>query len=101
MVGFNTSHEARQNHTEIAQADETTNPRDAQNTPDCAVEKDRVWPVVRFTNGTTMLIVPTVFTVNNAEGAIEASREQVSRMPTVKDFQLNSLSRSLLFLRGP
>jgi ATP-dependent exoDNAse (exonuclease V) alpha subunit len=35
------------------------------------------WPVVRFTNGRTMVMVPQQFTVINGEGETEAQREQV------------------------
>jgi hypothetical protein len=36
------------------------------------------WPVVRFTCGRELLCIPTEFTVNNADGGIEARRRQVS-----------------------
>jgi len=77
VVGFSTSHEALNNHTEIAQVDDTKDPQAAQKIVNRAAQNDRVWPVVRFTNGMTMLVVPVEFTVNNAEGATEASREQI------------------------
>jgi hypothetical protein len=35
------------------------------------------YPVVRFTSGKTMLIEPVAFTVNNAQGDVEACRQQV------------------------
>lgn len=78
VVGFSTSNEALTNHTEIAQVDDNTNSHGAQKMRSRVAQNDRVWPVVRFTNGKTMLVVPTDFTVNNAEGEVEASREQVS-----------------------
>jgi len=77
VVAFSTSHEAQINHTEIAQAGDTKDPSIAQYIRNRAAQNDRVWPVVRFTNGRVMLIVPVEFTVNNAEGGMEASREQV------------------------
>jgi len=77
VVAFSTSHEAQINHTEIAQAGDTKDPSVAQYIRNRAAQNDRVWPVVRFTNGRVMLIVPVEFTVNNAEGGMEASREQI------------------------
>lgn len=80
VIGFSTSQEALTNRTEIAEVDESRAPvhgsLTAQNP---GTKNDRVWPVVRFTNGKTVLIVPAKFTVNNADGRLEASREQVSR----------------------
>lgn len=76
MVAFSTSYDAQKNHTEIAQVDDMKASSFVQHA-NAAGENDRVWPVVRFTNGRVMLIVPVEFTVNNADGGKEASREQV------------------------
>lgn len=38
---------------------------------------DFVLPVVRFIGGKEIVIIPQEFTVNNAEGGIEARRDQV------------------------
>jgi hypothetical protein len=35
------------------------------------------WPLVRFTSGKELLIIPAEFTVNNALGGMEARRDQV------------------------
>jgi hypothetical protein len=77
VVAFSTSREAQNNHTLIAQVDDANDPSGAQRIRNRAAQGDRVWPVVRFTNGRVMLIVPVEFTVNNAQGEREASREQV------------------------
>jgi hypothetical protein len=81
VIAFSTSREAQKNHTEIAQVDNAQDQSIAQKILSRAAENERVWPVVRFTNGRDMLIVPVEFTVNNAEGGTEASREQVGLMP--------------------
>lgn len=39
---------------------------------------DLIWPVVQFTNGMKMIISPVDFTVNNANGEVEARRSQVA-----------------------
>lgn len=36
------------------------------------------WPVVKFTDGSVILVIQEDFTVNNADGGMEAKREQVS-----------------------
>ncbi|KAF8221764.1 hypothetical protein L208DRAFT_1326186, partial [Tricholoma matsutake] len=38
---------------------------------------DRVWPVVRFIRGREMMCIPQDFTVNNADGGMEARRVQL------------------------
>ena len=38
---------------------------------------NEVWPAVQFVSGPLMLCVPLLFEVNNADGGIEAVREQV------------------------
>lgn len=83
VIAFSTSREAQKNHTEIAQVDNAQDQRIAQTILNRAAENERVWPIVRFTNGRDMLIVPVEFTVNNAEGGTEASREQVGLMPSL------------------
>jgi len=77
VIAFSTSSEALKNHTDIAQVDDAKDPITAQRIRSRAAQNDRVWPVIRFTNGRVMLIVPVEFTVNNAQGEREASREQV------------------------
>jgi hypothetical protein len=81
VIAFSTSKEALKNHTEIARTDnvrgESARSNDWSNPCDPVIQSDRVWPVVRFTNGRTMLCVPAEFTVNNAQGEMEARRDQV------------------------
>jgi hypothetical protein len=74
VVAFSTAHAAQQNHTDIAQVADANITGIIRNR---AALTDRIWPVVRFTNGRIMLILPVEFTVNNAQGEREASREQV------------------------
>ena len=85
VIAFSTSSEAQQNHTDIAQVDDAKDPIAAQRIRSRAAQNNRVWPVIRFTNGRVMLIVPVEFTVNNAQGEREASREQVGLIrPTIQ-----------------
>ncbi|KIM84623.1 hypothetical protein PILCRDRAFT_390142 [Piloderma croceum F 1598] len=77
VIAFSTSSEAQKNHTDIAQVDDAKDSIAAQRIRSRAAQNNRVWPVIRFTNGRVMLIVPVEFTVNNAQGEREASREQI------------------------
>lgn len=77
VIDFSTSQDALTNRTEIAVVNESKmivhgNLMD-QNP---AIQNDRVWPVVQFTNGKSVLVVPVKFTVNNADGKTEASRNR-------------------------
>ena len=92
MVGFSTSREALNNSTEIAQVDDAKDPQGAQKILSRAAQNDRVWPVVHFPNERTMLITSVDFTVNNAQGGVEASREQVSGI---------NASQGILFIACP
>ncbi|KAL5495571.1 hypothetical protein ACEPAI_1034 [Sanghuangporus weigelae] len=64
---------------DISQASAHNNTRNIE--PDSAdmgmTVQDRVWPLVRFTNGHEILCFPTTFDVVNARGDFEAHREQV------------------------
>ncbi|KAJ6501688.1 hypothetical protein C8R47DRAFT_237948 [Mycena vitilis] len=71
VIGFSTSSEAIKQHLEVAKSEETVQPN-----PDLAGSTRR-WPVVRFTHGEELVMVPQEFTINNADGGMEASREQV------------------------
>ena len=42
------------------------------------LDKTRVWPVVRFTGGKSLLCIPLEFSVNDSTGKPEATRTQVS-----------------------
>lgn len=89
VVDFGTIQCALTNHIEIAKFDgseaaDSQNNFTAQNT---AIRGDRIWPIVRFTKGQTVLIIPAKFAVNSANGQMEAFREQVSpnlfRLPNI------------------
>jgi hypothetical protein len=71
VVAFATSKEAMENRTEIAKTDDNTAAKSA------AMYGGRPWPVVRFTSGKEMLVIPVEFTVHNAQGRMEARRDQV------------------------
>jgi hypothetical protein len=72
IVSFSTHAEAAEKEAGIAKADESSS-----GLPMRAPEVGKVYPVVRFTSGKTMLIEPVAFTVNNAQGDVEACRQQV------------------------
>lgn len=92
VIGFSTSQDALTNRTEIAAVDDSKmmvhgNLMD-QNP---AIKNDRIWPVVRFTNGQSILVVPVKFTIDNADGKMEASREQVKRvLPGIIEYGIDS-----------
>lgn len=67
---MSSSKDALKNRTEIATTDDKARGNGAQNIP------EGIWPIVSFTNGRTMMVVPAEFTVNNANGDIEAYRTQ-------------------------
>lgn len=98
ITGFMTTREAKEKGIKIGIADMPTKPGpDHRNMPgspakpgsnqllERMLRRSDVWPVVRFNRGAydggpiQVLCVPNVFEVNNAEGNIEASREQVSQ----------------------
>ena len=69
VVRFRTVAEALQEQTEIAKSEGSG----------MAVLPDSpAWPVVRFISGREMLCIPHEFTVNNADGGMEAARHQVN-----------------------
>jgi len=79
VVRFNTSQEAMQSATQIATEEGlkgglSTGSQMAPN------YDNSQWPVVRFTSGRELLCIPADFTVNNADGGIEARRRQVSEL---------------------
>jgi hypothetical protein len=78
VIDFRTHNEALANHIEIPSFDDRqkgTIDFSRQPVPD---SKDTpIWPVVRFPNDRQTLILPADFTINNAEGGIEAQRTQV------------------------
>ena len=69
IVAFRTAKEAVQDNTEIGQTEEKATAAPPR--------VERQWPVVLFTMGKEVLITPQDFTINNAQGEVEARREQV------------------------
>lgn len=67
VVKFSTASDAAKEHTDVAGAD-----KEKRSPP-----SDWAWPLVRFIGGREMLITPQEFTVNNADGEMEARRDQV------------------------
>ena len=60
------------------QTSETPRPKDAAPpVPSHILKGNKRWPYVQFENGLSLLCIPVMFEVINAQGRIEASREQV------------------------
>ena len=77
VVGFNTVVRARASGTDIAKEDpEKNHDRKPDMSMMGSVER-RVWPVVRFQTGQTLLCVPATFEAINAANRVEAKRYQV------------------------
>lgn len=68
VTKFSTVEDAKKAHVSICRADgKEVKPQ----------TRDFTWPVVRFLSGGERLIIPEEFTINNADGSMEARREQV------------------------
>ncbi|KAG1825552.1 PIF1-like helicase-domain-containing protein [Suillus subaureus] len=76
VVRFSTSEEAMQTATPIATEEGLKGGLSTKSELPANYDNSQ-WPVVRFTCGKEMLCVPTDFTVDNADGGIEARRRQV------------------------
>lgn len=80
LIKFVTPHEAR-----IAQevlvpmpnADPNWKPGDKAPLVQKSQWEAKRWPVVKYQNGQTVMMVPFAFTHENADGGVEASRMQV------------------------
>ena len=51
--------------------------------PSHILHSSHLWPVVHWTSGRTMMMVPVEFTMENVHGEVEAARGQVSGLTTV------------------
>lgn len=77
---FRTSAEALKEQTEITKLEGNA-------APNPMPSGDWAWPVVRFISGREMMCIPQEFTVNNADGGIEACRNQASSLlPHIRGF---------------
>ncbi|OJA18310.1 hypothetical protein AZE42_09348 [Rhizopogon vesiculosus] len=76
VVRFSTSQEAMQSATQIA-TEEGLKGGLSTGSEIPANYDNSQWPVVRFTCGRELLCIPTDFTVNNADGGVEARRRQI------------------------
>ncbi|GJE87828.1 ATP-dependent DNA helicase PIF1 [Phanerochaete sordida] len=84
VVGFLRTRDAVQRGLKIGVADapKPAGPArrgapDAPAVPERVLRSDGLWPLVRFDGGGEVLCVPSTFEVNNADGGVEATREQV------------------------
>lgn len=78
VVGFSTSRDALRKGMAIAQTESQNDAgRDKPIVPEETYRSTHVWPVVQFEGGRTLLCIPSTFDVNNADGQMEARREQI------------------------
>lgn len=78
IVGFSTSRDALKKGMAIAQTESQNDAgRDKPIVPEETYRSTHVWPVVQFEGGRTLLCIPSTFDVNNADGQMEARREQI------------------------
>ncbi|KAJ7462771.1 hypothetical protein B0H11DRAFT_1735116, partial [Mycena galericulata] len=73
VIGFFTSVEAIQRHLEVARSEGNGQPNPLP------TSSDQLWPLVRFEKGNEVFITPEEFSINNADGEMEARRDQVCR----------------------
>lgn len=73
VIDFSSSKDAIKNNTEVMNVQSAGEKLLA----DRGLPDNGIWPVVRFTNGRTLLCVAADFTVNSANGEMEALRQQV------------------------
>lgn len=85
VVDFLTAREAINGNTDIGFIDPTNEMQDgalrapsSRDLPRHVLESSQPWPVVHWTSGRTMMMVPVEFTSENVHGEIEATRGQVS-----------------------
>lgn len=84
VVDFLTAREAINGNTDIGFIDPTNEMRDGamraprRDIPRNVLESPQSWPVVHWTSGRTMMMVPLEFTSENVHGEVEATRGQVS-----------------------
>ncbi|KAI0733991.1 hypothetical protein C8Q72DRAFT_771638, partial [Fomitopsis betulina] len=77
VVGFNTVLRARESGTDIAKEDPEKNHNRNPNVSLIDSVERRVWPVVKFHSGQTLVCVPATFEAINAANRVEAQRYQV------------------------
>jgi hypothetical protein len=99
VTGFSTYKEALAGRINIPGADENQNNFMSH----LLKESEQVWPLVHFTNDEKILCVLADFTVNNAEGEMEARRSQVGITVICylhPQLMLLDFDRSLSYLHG-
>ncbi|TFK57656.1 hypothetical protein OE88DRAFT_159416 [Heliocybe sulcata] len=80
VVGFMTSQEASEEKITVLQvgrAEDRTVKYGESSDEARPQGDDKLWPLVKFTNGRTILCTPAEFTVNNFRGEAEATRRQI------------------------
>ncbi|CCM00349.1 uncharacterized protein FIBRA_02379 [Fibroporia radiculosa] len=80
VVAFHTPRDAIKQGAEIARTevvDPKLGQKRADKIPEDILRSNNVWPIVQFQNGSELLCIPSPFEVNNADGRVEARRDQV------------------------
>jgi hypothetical protein len=84
VIAFKSKDEALREMTEIGlyepKEEERWQPKD--NPTIQRLPANRKYPLVKFTNGKILLVIPLEFEVNNSEGHMEARRDQVCNSRT-------------------
>ena len=78
VIGFKTPRQARDEKQDIAGIDSDPSvPQNQYDREKLERAKEFEWPLVKFANGRELLVIPSDFTVENADGEMEAMRIQV------------------------
>ncbi|KAF5375262.1 hypothetical protein D9758_000092 [Tetrapyrgos nigripes] len=81
VIRFSTAADALKEGVQIGGSEQNGGERNQRPEDDPAVKQNvqngREWPVVRFINKKEVLFIPLDFTVDNAEGKVEAKRTQI------------------------
>ena len=79
VIGYKTPRQARDEKQDIAGVDSDPSvPQNQYDREKLERAKEFEWPLVKFANGLELLVIPSDFTVENADGEMEAMRIQVS-----------------------
>jgi hypothetical protein len=89
VIEFRTYSEAIESKTQVSKDDDELNLTSSVPGP-----QTPLWPLVRFANGMELLCVPVDFTINNADGGMQAMRTQVRFTGYICRHRLKSMKGS-------
>lgn len=96
VIDFKTAREAKTQGVDIAATEIQKDRGEMPRIPEWIMQANDKWPLVQFQNGVVMLCVRVSFEVNDADGKIEASRDQVCTGP----YSAYCLVRELMLVRS-